>query len=219
LTEGGFNDWRLPDPLELSTILDYASTDESAINMIAFPIKKIPLSPVFWSSATSHDYNKATVVSFESGEINFMPKNNFIIFARCIRGDNFFTEFDVPVRFFISEPIENQHVVNDFATGLIWMKTDLQVFWPQALANCEGQNYAGFSDWRLPNVNELITLLSYHNHYAFIDIPYDYYASTSWASSSMGQYGGLAFSVFFSEGIVGTSWKVDSARGVMCVRN
>ena len=50
--------------------------------------------------------------------------------------------------------------VTDNFTGLMWVGTpDInQVTWTTALANADALTLCGFSDWRLPNINELESL-------------------------------------------------------------
>jgi len=48
----------------------------------------------------------------------------------------------------------------DSASGLTWQKTpDGGFAWENAKSQCEGLSLAGDTDWRLPNIEELITLL------------------------------------------------------------
>ena len=62
--------------------------------------------------------------------------------------------------------------VADAATGLMWMKVDSgalkagtkkdgKLNWQEALGWAEGLEYAGHSDWRLPNVKELQSIVDY----------------------------------------------------------
>ena len=54
--------------------------------------------------------------------------------------------------------------VVDHLTGLMWTR-DATVWehqpWSQAVALCNGYTFAGFDDWRLPNVRELSSLFDY----------------------------------------------------------
>ena len=55
--------------------------------------------------------------------------------------------------------------VTDNATGLMWVadsrvpETSGFKNWETAISSCEGLTYAGYSDWRLPNVNELRSIM------------------------------------------------------------
>jgi len=62
--------------------------------------------------------------------------------------------------------------IKDRATGLMWMKVDSgtlragknkdgKMNWQEALAWAENLEYAGYSDWRLPNVKELQSIVDY----------------------------------------------------------
>lgn len=53
--------------------------------------------------------------------------------------------------------------VTDRATGLMWMKEDCGrgMTWEDALAYCENLEFAGHSDWRLPNAKELQSIVDY----------------------------------------------------------
>jgi spore coat protein CotH len=53
--------------------------------------------------------------------------------------------------------------VTDHATGLMWAKADSGegMDWPAALAYAEDSTLAGYDDWRLPNVKELQSIVSY----------------------------------------------------------
>jgi hypothetical protein len=67
--------------------------------------------------------------------------------------------------------------VTDLCTGLMWMQDPAVpdsrynpdecdgIFWQEALIYAENLDFAGYSDWRLPNVRELLML----GHWAFFD--------------------------------------------------
>jgi hypothetical protein len=64
--------------------------------------------------------------------------------------------------------------VSDTVTGLSWQQGDGQNdaggrTWLNALAYCEGLNLAGRSDWRLPNIRELETLVDDSRYNPSID--------------------------------------------------
>ncbi len=53
--------------------------------------------------------------------------------------------------------------ISDLATGLMWTKADngKGVEWIDALPYAQGATHAGYSDWRLPNVKELQSIVDY----------------------------------------------------------
>jgi hypothetical protein len=58
---------------------------------------------------------------------------------------------------------DDGYTVSDPITGLTWQKETLPTkrTWQEALHYVEGLSLAGFSDWRLPNINELQSLADY----------------------------------------------------------
>lgn len=121
---------------------------------------------------------------------------------------------------FISTTTENNDViVTDTATGLIWQKTYVSgKTWQQALDYCENLTYAGYDDWRLPNKNELASLVSYAKHgpaSGFPGMPTQYF----WSSSTYVYDTNLAWRVDFNGGSVGGSSSKSNTHYVRCVRN
>jgi len=71
-------------------------------------------------------------------------------------------------------------VTVDHNTGLMWA-TDgnhygcnwgQQTDWDAAIDWCNNLDFAGYTDWRLPNVKELQSIIDYGTHYPAIDITY-----------------------------------------------
>ena len=101
----------------------------------------------------------------------------------------------------------------DKLTGLIWSKNAnlaaATKTWQQALDyinNLNSQKYLGYSDWRLPNVNELATLgykgqansATWLNGQGFSNVHSDYY----WSSSSYSNHRDVAWIVGMGDGFV-----------------
>ena len=61
--------------------------------------------------------------------------------------------------------------VTDTVSGLMWQKETApgEYTWKDALAYCETLSLAGHSDWRLPNKNELLSLVDYSRYNPAID--------------------------------------------------
>ena len=152
---GGYDDWRTPNPLELLTIGDYDMHDNRM-----WEIYFLNSSSRVWSSM--RDFNGSIAV------INNLPVHiewyNYYdreFPLRCVRGEN-----RLRVAEFESSTADNGDVVvTDLVSGLVWQKDPSEeiLFWQDALSYCENSNYAGFSDWRLPNMNELYSLLNLSN--------------------------------------------------------
>ncbi len=119
--------------------------------------------------------------------------------------------------------------VTDHQTGLIWQKegSGNDVHWFAAIAWCHDlcSGYCGFSDgskcgdWRLPNINELKSIVDYSTSNPSINTEYfpntfssHYWSSTTYASSPYDAWG-----VYFGYG--GDSWGYKSSyRYVRAVR-
>ena len=162
------------------------------------------------------------------------------ILLRCVRGGQPYEGAPIP-RLSRSEPVVGAPVVSDAVTGLLWQGCDaglagtdcagsgVSMDWQQALAYCEGSSWGGFTDWRLPNVKELRSLIDDHREDPRLDpgvfpspVVASYWSSTSadyWYGGSVGgvePWGG-ALVVPNSLGLVHTWRKLDGA-DVLCVR-
>ncbi|MCP4752511.1 MAG: DUF1566 domain-containing protein, partial [Proteobacteria bacterium] len=110
--------------------------------------------------------------------------------------------------------------VIDNITGLIWQRQgdETQPSKLEASIHCDNLSLAGHSDWRLPDVWELASILDYGNHHPVIDSDVfplsDYLSSLNFWSSTDGTRGG--WKVGFGNGAV--SDNVDDTEYVRCVR-
>ena len=100
-------------------------------------------------------------------------------YVRCVRG----TALKSGV--FSTSTINGDVIVTDSTSGLIWQKTSSSATtWSLALSYCENLTYATYSDWRLPNKNELLSLVNFVKSSApysnFPDIP----SNEIWSSTT-----------------------------------
>jgi hypothetical protein len=82
--------------------------------------------------------------------------------------------------------------VIDNLTGLIWTKDSLQIpngmLWPDAVAACYELFFAGYDDWRLPNLRELHSLIDYGNHTPALPVDHPFtnvQAGFYWSSTTV----------------------------------
>ncbi len=168
----GYSDWRLPNRNELQTIVDYRR-HSPAIDEGAFPN-----TPTwnFWSSSSfALDESEAWAVSFTEGEPQHIHHVGDI-HARCVRlGPLNQGNFDVLT-------LSGDRVVTDSANGLMWQGCPLgqtgdrclsggagMYEWQQAKDACDNLVYAGFDDWRLPDIAELNTVVDVNRYAPAID--------------------------------------------------
>ena len=89
-------------------------------------------------------------------------------------------------------------VVSDSATNLEWQDdysdnggTIKQTTWSDAISYCETLSLDGKNDWRLPNLNELTSLVDYTKHNPSIDTIFQntssnyYWSSTSYSNNNV----------------------------------
>ncbi len=96
-----------------------------------------------------------------------------------------------PQDFAVDNEFPEEPVVVSRNTGLEWVMEipEEAESWEEAAVHCENLEYAGFSDWRLPNKNELASIINYNleDDSWPLDMPSDYgfWTSTTFFSSSM----------------------------------
>jgi len=101
--------------------------------------------------------------------------------------------------------------ITDNASGLMWVKDpvndigspfDETRVWDDAIDECLGLDYAWHSDWRLPNIKELISIVDYKNFDPSIDTAF--FPNTKsreyWTSTTMASYTAVTFYVYFTDG-------------------
>lgn len=109
----------------------------------------------------------------------------------------------------------------DNVNNLVWQQGDGggSKKWEEALTYCETSNLAGLTDWRLPNIKELLTLIDYTQRYDAYKINADVFViegSNYWSSTTISQATTSAWTGNFLSGS-GSSAKSDNAY-VRCVR-
>lgn len=118
---------------------------------------------------------------------------------------------------FNSTTVDGDVIVTDTKEGLIWQKTYVtNKTWQEALSYCETLTYAGYSGWRLPNKNELASLVNYEKYGPASDFP-DMPSQDFWSSSTLSGDPATAWGVDFSAGFVDRCYKSVSSY-VRCVR-
>ena len=113
-------------------------------------------------------------------------------------------------------------VVVDTRTGLVWQDdataASTTATWANAITTCENLVLGGYTDWRLPNINELKSIRDMSRsgpaiEATFVNTATNYY----WSSTSYGAGPTGAWSVYFYFGVVDAFVKTNSYY-VRCVR-
>ena len=112
-------------------------------------------------------------------------------------------------------------IVTDTKTGLLWQdNTDAKYIeknWTEAIRYCENLSFAGYDDWRLPNIIELKSIVDYSHNSPSIDPTFQNTSSYYWSSTTYAGFSDVAWYVDFGSGDQGDSPKSNS-RYVRCVR-
>ncbi len=158
---GGFSDWRMADVKELYSLIDRFDYLGRFIDKKWFPNTEMTS---YWSSTPNvYKNNCVWVVDFSDSCDN--PKNktdsNHI---RAVRGGQF--------RILDNFIVNGDGTVTDPNTGLMWQEETApgDFIWKDALVYSENLTLAGYSDWRLPNINELKTIVDYTRYDLAVDV-------------------------------------------------
>ena len=228
LSWGGQNDWHLPDPYELQSILDLG-TNAPAIDTTAFPATP---SDGFWSSSSHADAGLPGYVwdvNFSDGRAEFMVKSLYH-YARCVRNGP--ANGTQSTRFSRDTSVADQPVVVDSVTELFWQGcaagltgspctggTVGTYTWTNALGYCDTLNWGGHQDWRLPNAKELGSIVNERisSPAIYITVFPDRQSWYFWSSSSYTGSPSGAWRVYFNTGY-GDNLDKSNGYYVRCVR-
>ncbi|MBR6244320.1 DUF1566 domain-containing protein [bacterium] len=220
--------WRLPTIKEILSItnLNYA---EPAFDHNLF--QGFVAGKSIWSNTprvctleqeNSCNDNDIWTVGVKNTNTNFYDVSDSThSYALCVRGDEY-NHTQIPETYTIGEDT----VVLDRATNLIWNLNRQSVLsWKDALAHCENMEYAGFNDWRLPNRNELISIINYDNYYIASDMPFNITSQMTlstfytWTSSIRSVAGGEnIWDISLTRGTIGYALTTASSYFTICVR-
>jgi len=144
--------WRLPSIKELITLVDYGKIDPT-IDTDYFPNTS---SNWYWTSDSHRNIENAFSINFDSGNVLWWIKSAPIL-VRCVASST----------------------ATVSTTGLTWTKCSMKTVssspemdttagctdthgrgtWEDALSACEDLDFSEKTDWRLPNVTELHSLI------------------------------------------------------------
>ena len=167
LVLGNQSDWRMPTLKELYSISDF-SQGWPYLDTTYFHISGITVSKdeQYWADnyyvgvTVEGGSNAAFGVNHGTGHIKAYPATitgPMAKLVRAVRGNTY------GVNQFVAN---GNGTISDKATGLVWPQADSGkgMDWEHALALAQtmnASNYLGHSDWRLPNVKELQSIVDY----------------------------------------------------------
>jgi hypothetical protein len=174
LSLGGQSDWRIPEPHELQTIVDFGKS--GALDATYFT--GTDSTGYYWSTTYAASSSKAWYMRVGYGTVGDLGKTN-TQFTRCVRGANRTSSFTD----------NGDNTTTDTKTRLVWQKSTSgsEMTWEEALSSCEALTLASQSDWRLPNIKELFSIVDTSEYNPAIDETYfpatqsaDYWSSTTY---------------------------------------
>ncbi len=219
-SQGERTNWRIPYLHELVSIVNFDETIDPLVDGFYFPFLK---KEKYWTLTKLGGNNKYYVDFSGSSQFYVDDGSSKMNSAICVSSDHI---YDTERKFnrFLEFPFEGDVTVEDKLTGLVWQKvTDYSArIWKDALAYCESLSFAGKTDWRLPNVNELHSLATYEIDYelqtVFPDLGDDFF----WSSTTNANVIQNAWVVEFKYGILKPELPKDKNENqiyTMCVRN
>lgn len=217
LTLDGFDDWRLPSRNELMNIIDYSKTEAPFSSVSEHTLE----NGRYWTASKVADNptGEAWSVDFSLNSQHEESLRSAQRYVRCVRGTedekNFTRENDV---------------VTDTNTKLQWQDNGEyeKLSWQSAIDYCEDLVLDGKSDWRLPNINELQSIIDrseYGSRY-FYDIFTNNSSATYWSSTTKKTEDGFGDTVYdnaygatYYSAISGVGLKSWNEARFKCVRN
>ncbi|NNF98117.1 MAG: DUF1566 domain-containing protein, partial [Desulfobacteraceae bacterium] len=208
---GGHADWRMPTVKELSTLVN-AEVFLPAIHTAYFPHAESTSFTNYWSSTTSAKaVERAWGVHFNDGNVGVDGDKFSSFHVRAVRGEQI-----------SSNLVDNgDGTVTDTQTGLMWQQAEAgEMTWEEALAYCEALVLAGHEDWRLPNRNELQSIVDHEEFDPAIDTVFFPGATWTgyWTSTTVARIPDNAWFVPLYEGGVGNARGKLGSENVRAVR-
>ena len=178
LSLGGQSDWRIPEIRELQTIVDFGKSG----HLDATYFTGTDSTGYYWSTNYLGSNSKAWYMRVGHGTVGDLDKGN-TLYVRCVRGANTTRSFTD----------NGDNTTTDTKTRLVWQRSTSGsgMNWESALTSCEALTLASQSDWRLPNIKELFSIVDTSEYNPAIDETYfpatqsaDYWSSTTWRSTT-----------------------------------
>ncbi|WP_339389835.1 DUF1566 domain-containing protein [Vibrio neptunius] len=180
----GYDDWRLPSIKELYSLILFDGQDPSGfrqsgtVHLIPFIdhqyfamnsgdtesgerlIDSQFVSSTKYVSTTMRGDETVFGVNFIDGRIKGYGIENprggqKTFYVLAVRGNKMYGQ---------NQFSDNTNgAIEDTATGLLWQQSDSRknIKFPEALSYCQNLSLAGRSDWRLPNIKELQSIVDY----------------------------------------------------------
>ena len=196
---GSISNWRVPTIKELWYLTNLDRSNPVADTYIWNYMK----SAEYWSSTDVTFYGEEDnmrTIDFSTGEESWAIKDYKYsqVYVRCVSGDYNYTPT-------LKRDNENK-IVTDSRNHLIWQDGEVIVerYYTEAQEYCDGLIFAGYSDWRLPTIRELYSIVDpYRNSEPYIYRTF--FNSKNGDYTSSDSSGNSLWSIDFERGKIGSS--------------
>jgi hypothetical protein len=180
---GSYNDWRLPNLNELRSLVNCGGSDYLHTWLAAQGFADVKSDAAYWSSTTfanltswawnidlnigEFSQNNKTASYFYVWPVRTVAGTPTIRIPRTGQTTGYYAGDDGNLQKGASWPAtrftnNGDGTMTDHLTGLIWERAPSATdrIWSDALSHASGLTLGGASDWRLPNLGELASLLN-----------------------------------------------------------
>lgn len=201
----GYNDWRMPSIWELVSIVTMSRAEPSWNSIFNGSFLD---AGYLTQTANVNDANRHWGVNFRYW-FSDNDADSKIGYMRCVRGAPVTRDFTANA----------DGTVTDNLTGLVWEQdgSNTTMSWKEALAYCEARETPGHSDWRLPNVKELMTIIDYTKQGPAIFSAFSSNSASYWTSSTRNAHPNNGMYIDFTTGYTGYYYSKSTKSYVRCV--
>jgi hypothetical protein len=199
LNLAGYGDWRLPEVGELLSIMEFDRRDPSLD-----PIFEARPDQFYWSSSIfTKDTGLYWTVHFGSGTDPEPSREERQV--RAVRGPG------LPSNRLIDN---GDGTITDESTGLMWQQNPpaATMSFTAARTYCDDLAIAGHSDWRLPDIRELLTINAFERFHPSIDPLFVTAWNWYWSSTLYTEENSFVWQIYFAESDVNPAQASSSAQ-------
>ena len=208
----GYNDWRLPTLEEFYELIDYGTADPALSSNFTNTT-----TGYFWTQTPCPVCEAKSFAISEANGVFYSFENTNSFHTMCVRG------YKSPIKSY--ERDDSLNVVIDQNKKLMWQDGNSEEMkqednFADAVNYCESLEYAGFDDWRLPNIIELRSTLDFSGigNDGLLNVAFQERLINSWSATTDSKDSTQAWNV---EYYLGTSSEVGKEKFTQkrCVRS
>lgn len=226
--------WRMPNVREMLSLMDLGQTAPALPE--SHPFDRVQTNGMYWTSTSQYGglgSSSAWQVNMANGTTYPAAKGTASGFCALVYGpvggtypvylqvtgqtNSYYSRDDGDIQFGVPEAwvrfADNENgTVSDTTTGLMWLKSPDacgMMTWAEAVQYCADLSYGGYSDWRLPNIRELESLVDYSQGgsetvlpagHLFDEIDMSGNGHYFWSSTTLNSDGGKALALTLYQG-------------------